>query len=242
MNPKVLGVLLIGVFIINKTSASQGLSVYKSENLEIVEITDSVYRHVTYLNTKSFGKYPCNGLIYISSGKVIIFDSPINDISSLELINWINEKNIVCVVASHFHVDCVGGIEPFNQLGIPVYASEITKSILVQEGYDSPIASFQDSINVKLGIENVSIRFFGEGHTKGNIIGYIHAKNVLFGGCLIKSIGASKGNLDDANLNEWSYTVSNVKRAFPNVEWVVPGHGDHGGYELLDYTIELFEE
>jgi metallo-beta-lactamase class B len=62
----------------------------------------------------------------------------------------------------------------------------------------------------------------------------------LFGGCLIKTLKASKGYLDDANVQAWSATVEAVKQAYPNAQVVVPGHGDYGNNKLLDYTIKLF--
>ena len=40
--------------------------------------------------------------------------------------------------------------------------------------------------------------YFGEGHTKDNIMGYFTEDQALFGGCLIKKVGASKGYLGDA--------------------------------------------
>jgi metallo-beta-lactamase class B len=64
---------------------------------------------------------------------------------------------------------------------------------------------------------------------------------VLFGGCLIKECQATKGFIGDANLGEWSKTVEQVKRQFPKVQQVIPGHGKPGGPELLEYTISLFK-
>jgi metallo-beta-lactamase class B len=58
---------------------------------------------------------------------------------------------------------------------------------------------------------------------------------------MIKALNASKGNLADANEAEWSNTVSEVKRKFRSAKVVIPGHGDPGGIDLLDYTIELFK-
>jgi metallo-beta-lactamase class B len=75
-----------------------------------------------------------------------------------------------------------------------------------------------------------------------NIVGYFPADQVLFGGCLIKEVNASKGYLGDANVAAWSETVSRIKQAYPQVDYVVPGHGAHGHKELLDYTVELFRE
>ncbi|MEY4383942.1 MAG: Beta-lactamase, partial [Bacteroidota bacterium] len=66
-------------------------------------------------------------------------------------------------------------------------------------------------------------------------------ENILFGGCLIKELKATKGYLGDANVGEWSNTVDRVKKYYPNVNIVIPGHGEIGGQELIDYTIKLFK-
>jgi metallo-beta-lactamase class B len=92
-----------------------------------------------------------------------------------------------------------------------------------------------------VGDKKVYLGFFGEGHTKDNTIAYFPNDNILFGGCLIKGVDAGKGNLEDANLAAWSATVQNVKNNYPKVKTVIPGHGRLGGIELLDYTIQLFE-
>ena len=46
-----------------------------------------------------------------------------------------------------------------------------------------------------------------------------------------------KGNLADAEIDAWSETVSDVKKAYPELKHVVPGHGLSGGVDLLEYTI-----
>ncbi len=53
-------------------------------------------------------------------------------------------------------------------------------------------------------------------------------------------MNAGKGNLEDANVEEWSATVEKIKKDLPNLKMVVPEHGEYGGAELLDYTIQLF--
>jgi metallo-beta-lactamase class B len=91
-----------------------------------------------------------------------------------------------------------------------------------------------------LGSEHVVVKFPGEGHTKDNVVGYFPVDRVMFGGCLVKELNASKGYLGDANLETWSATVEKVKKEFPEVSIVIPGHGEHGSKDLLDYTIRLF--
>jgi metallo-beta-lactamase class B len=91
-----------------------------------------------------------------------------------------------------------------------------------------------------VGDESIIVKFFGEGHTKDNVVGYFPSEHVLFGGCLIKELDASKGYLGDATIAEWSLTVERIKKEYPNLKIVVPGHGEHGDGKLLDYTIQLF--
>ena len=58
---------------------------------------------------------------------------------------------------------------------------------------------------------------------------------------MIKEIEATKGYLGDANVGDWSNTVLKIKKQYPNLKIVIPGHGAIGGSELLDYTIQLFQ-
>jgi hypothetical protein len=58
---------------------------------------------------------------------------------------------------------------------------------------------------------------------------------------LKKGFGAGKGNLKDSHQEFCSETVGEVKHRYPNLKLVVPGHGEPGGTELLDYKSNLFE-
>ncbi|MCZ2337479.1 MAG: subclass B1 metallo-beta-lactamase, partial [Chitinophagales bacterium] len=178
------------------------------------------------------------------NNEAIIFDTPTNDKSSEELIKWVKEKlncKIKAVIPTHFHVDCLGGLKVFHDENIPSYANLKTVELAKENKYEIPKNSFKDSIILKVGKENIIIKFFGQGHTKDNVVGYFPSENVMFGGCLIKELKAGKGYLGDANVAEWSNTVENVKAQYPNVKIVVPGHGVYGDKKLLEYTIELFK-
>ena len=59
------------------------------------------------------------------------------------------------------------------------------------------------------------VKFFGQGHTKDNVVGYFPIENILFGGCLIKELEATKGYLGDANVGSWSNTVEKIKKQYP---------------------------
>ncbi len=58
---------------------------------------------------------------------------------------------------------------------------------------------------------------------------------------MIKELDANKGNLADANTTDWPYTVMKIKSEYPQAKIVIPGHGESGGTDLLDYTETLFK-
>ncbi len=220
-------------------------TVYESEELSIKTIAKSTYLHTSYLNSKQFSKVPCNGLIYQVGDSVLVIDTPIDDVASNQLIAWIRKSQkaaIKAVIPTHFHVDCLGGLAAFHEEGIPSFAHTKTIALATDDNVQIPQHSLIDSSIFNLGTEHVLLQFFGEGHTKDNIIAYLPEEQVLFGGCLIKSLGSGKGNLKDANVDEWANTVQRVKQGFPNVEVVIPGHGSPGNSELLDYTISKFSK
>lgn len=221
----------------------KGKELYRSADLLIIQLSENSFEHISYLQTDDFGNVPCNGLIVRSGKEVIVFDTPVGDKCSLELIEWIRKTlgcSINAIIPTHFHNDCLSGLEAFHQNKIPSYASFRTIELARQQKFSIPDNGFGDSLRLKLSTEHVIVQFFGEGHTRDNVVGYFPAEKILFGGCLIKELNASKGFLGDANLAEWSATVEKVKKAYPDLRLIVPGHGRYGDGSLLDYTIKLF--
>lgn len=218
--------------------------IYRTNDLVVTQISENAFMHISYLQTNDFGNVPCNGLIVRDNNEVIIFDSPTNNKSAEELIKWVMETlncKINAIIPTHFHDDCLGGLKVFNDNNIPSYAYFKTIELAKENKYEIPKNNFDNSIILKVGNKNVSVKFFGEGHTKDNVVGYFPSENIMFGGCLIKELNAGKGFLGDANVAKWSNTVEKIKMEYPNVKIVVPGHGEYGDRELLDYTIELFK-
>jgi len=220
---------------------------YSSEQLEIIQLTENSYIHISYLNSNDWGKVPCNGLIFISEGEAVVFDTPVDDSSSAELINWIeNEKNakVKAIVVNHFHWDCLGGLNSFHTRNVKSYSNYLTIEFAEKDTVNNPVLpqnGFTDKLILQIGNDEVINVYSGAGHTEDNIASYIPSEKILFGGCLIKAIGVGKGNLEDANVKEWSNTILKIKEQFPDIKYVVPGHGSYGGTELLDYTIKMFE-
>lgn len=244
-SPLVLLLLLVPVLSACGVTKKPELSNTKMEALDIIQLTDSVFQHTSYLEVSGYGRVPCNGLIFFSGNKAIIFDTPVDDDASESLINWVQEvhhKRIVAVVVHHFHNDCLGGLNTFHQQAIPSYAFAKTIALAQDKNEPIPMHGFEDSLVLKIGNQTVLVKYFGPGHTEDNVVSYLPSAGVLFGGCLVKETGGGKGNLADANEIAWPGTVQSVLDTFPQAQIVVPGHGKAGGKELLEYTINLFAQ
>ncbi len=232
---------LLTLFFVFCKSPKMDLT-YNSEALKIIPVTENSYMHVSNLRLSNGAVFACNGLIYVNDGSAIIFDTPTDHKTTEKLIGHLRDTNklkVVGLVVNHFHDDCIGGISAFHQLQIPTFGSQKTIDQIAELSL-KPTNGFNAFLTLKVGSGEVVNRFFGAAHTKDNIVSYIAQDELLFGGCMLKSLHASKGNLDDADITEWANTVSKIKEAYPNLKIVIPGHGDPGDSSLLDYTIELF--
>lgn len=244
--PKILFLFITTIILScnsQKSNVEKNKIVYKSDDLVIIKLSDNLYQHISFLNTDSFGRVECNGMIAKDGNETVVFDTPSDDKSSAELIAWIKNDlhaKINAVVPTHFHGDCLAGLKEFNKNNIPSYANNKTIELTKATGANVPNHGFDNKLALDVGSQKVYVTFFGEGHTKDNVVGYFPKEKAMFGGCLIKEVDATKGYLGDANVQAWSATVERVKAQYPDVKTVIPGHGAIGGTELLDYTIKLF--
>lgn len=95
------------------------------------------------------------------------------------------------------------------------------------------------------GRQNKLIEVFypGEGHSPDNIVVWLPEYKVLFGGCLVKELDSKGlGNTTDANLEQWPISINKVLEKYPDAEVVIPGHGNWGGIELIEHTLELLKQ
>lgn len=218
--------------------------IYKSNELFIHQLTRSVYIHETFLETEDYGKVSCNGMVVINDNEALIVDTPSEGNAAIELVNWIEQtmaSKIKAVVVNHHHVDCLGSLEVFHQKSIPSYSSYITAKLAEEDDYEVPNNTFTSHQKLRVGKLTVLNQFFGPAHAQGNVATYVQGEEVIFGGCMVKSLRAGMGNLADADVVVWPKTIQKIKQAYPTARYVIPGHGKVGGLNLLDVTIEMFE-
>lgn len=213
-----------------------------SDELKVIHIGDSSWVHVSDIVVENYGTFPSNGLVHVVDREAIVFDTPANDKATTDLLQWLLEDlgvTIKAIVVNHFHADALGTLDAFHKHGITSYSNKLTAILAGEEGYTVPQETFDDELVLLVGSDQVVCEFPGEAHSRDNIVCWIPSKKVLFGGCMVKSLGAGKGNLGDANVDEWANTIRKVRDKF-EAEIVIPGHGSFGDESLLDYTIRMF--
>jgi len=242
MKKHILFFCLLSIF--TNTFAQKRISICEGVNL--TKVADSYYIHTTSHTFEGYGTFTANGLIFIKNKKAIMIDSPWDDDQTKVIVNYLRDSlqtELTTFVGCHYHNDCIGGMNYLNKIGVETYTTAFTKELC--EKYRMPIAknTFKDKTVLNFEGEKVVCQFLGGGHTADNIVVYFPKDKILFGGCLIKTLGARNlGNTKEANIDEWNKTVAKVKDSFKDVRIVIPGHGKYGDASLFNHTINLVEK
>jgi metallo-beta-lactamase class B len=214
-----------------------------SKDLELIQISENAYTHLSYTESSQFGRYPSNGMVLIENGQAFLFDTPTSDSLTMVLISYLQDilkLKIVGFITNDWHIDSMGGLAAIDSLGIPSYSNEMTRQIAKSKGLPIPKNGFNVSLKLKLGKKEIDCYYLGAAHTMDNIVVWLPSEKILFADCMIKETKAKNlGFTGDGDVKAYLSTVKKVKEKFPKAKIVVPGHGDFGGIELIDHTIEL---
>ena len=64
----------------------------KEHELELLPLTDNVYIHKSYQNTKNYGFVGSNGLVVFDHDNAYIIDTPWSEKDTKKLVNWIRKQ------------------------------------------------------------------------------------------------------------------------------------------------------
>lgn len=216
------------------------------KDIQLIHLQDSIYIHVTWHQLDNFGRFPSNGLIVIKNGQGLIIDTPMDNDKTEKLATYLKDSlsvDLTKLIIGHFHDDCLGGLSYLQSIGVESIANSRTINKCKEIGLPIPSISFTDSLSFDFNGEQIDCRFFGAGHSFDNITVWMPGEKILFCGCLIKSIHSKGlGNLSDAVVSDWDMTIKNLMGEYSDIKFVIPGHGNFGGAELLPHTIELVEK
>lgn len=227
---------LLGFFIISCAAQAQ---------FELQELTPNIHIFTTY-NTYQGNKISANGMIAITKKGAIVIDTPWDEAEFQTLIDTIQSKwgkEVKMVIATHSHADRAGGFGFYNEKGIETISSKRTDEILDSEKKPRASKVFQKDTTINLGGQKIEVVFPGEGHTKDNVVVYFAKEKVFFGGCFLKSEGATdKGYIGEANLETWPAAIKATQKRFRKALFVIPGHGKGISHKAFTNSLELLEK
>jgi metallo-beta-lactamase class B len=220
--------------------------IHVTDDIEIIKLSDHSFIHVSYAQMPPWGRVSSNGLIFTNNGKAFLFDTPVNDSLTKDLVNWIENSlkvELIGCIPNHWHSDCMGGLMYLHHLGIESYAYELTRIIAKEKKLPVPSHGFSDSLVLNLGNGKIFCKYYGAAHALDNIVVWIPSEKILFAGCMVRDLtSTSLGHTTDGDVKEWPITIQKIIDAYPDVKIVIPGHGKYGRINLLYHTLGLLKE
>jgi metallo-beta-lactamase class B len=240
---KIFIIFCLGLVNIAGICQDRSDTIKVSKDLELVSLTENSYLHISYANIPEYGRVAANGLIFINKKKAFLFDTPWTDSLTMTLVTYLKQKmglKVIGFVPNHWHEDCLGGLGYIKSKEIASYANQRTIDIAREKSLPVADHGFIDSIRLNFEGKLIKCYYFGAAHTLDNIVVWIPSENILFPGCMVKSINStSLGNIADGDLKAYPGTIDRLIQKFSTAKIVVPGHGKPGGPELLFHTRDL---
>jgi metallo-beta-lactamase class B len=211
-------------------------------SVTLSRIADAVWVHTTYKTLDSV-KTPANGLLIVTEDGLVLVDTPWTVEQTDALMALAKDSFGVPVkqaIITHAHEDRVGGVAALTRPRVAVLATEATVQLAGKQGYSLSDSALQGTDKLCFGDTVVETFFPGRGHTADNIVVWLPEQKILFAGCLVKA-AATKNIISagDACMSEWPQSLTVLKERYQDAAVVVPGHGEWGGTDLIDHTLEL---
>lgn len=217
-----------------------------TSDLEIRELQPGIWEHTSWHTFPNGIRYPSNGLIVVEDDSVLLIDTAWGVTATEDLLDWIEtelELPVSAVIATHSHDDRMGGAPVLAERGIPLFAHPLSVPLAVSRGWPEPRSLGRLEPGDAREYGSVEVFYPGAAHTVDNIMIWLPEPRLLAGGCAVKSADAmTMGYVDDADLDEWPLSMRRTAEHYPDARFILPGHGDIGGPELLMHTTQLLEE
>jgi metallo-beta-lactamase class B len=240
-----LYILLPSIFSLCVQAQPNKKIIHISDNLQLVQITNQVWVHISVEPIAGFGMVSSNGVVYTENDKAFLFDTPVTDSMTEVLVRVISDSlkaKVIGFVPNHWHQDCIGGLKYLQSIGVESYANQLTIEEAKKRNLLVPAHGFADTLELKLEGKSIECWYPGAGHTQDNIVVWLPSEKLLFAGCMVKEMKSkSPGNLSDADIKSWPSTIEKVMKKYKEAQIVVPGHGLWGGTELFKHTLNLLE-
>jgi len=177
-----------------------------------------------------------NSVVYVTDEGVILvddkFDQNFDEI--MANIKKVTTQPLKYVINTHSHGDHTGS----NAKMLPiaeVIAHKNTRANMVkgkQPGLQRVV--FADELELNLGGKTVQARYYGRGHTSGDIAVYFPAHKSLATGDMGANNGPNPDYANGGSIKEWAATLDGMLKL--DIQTVIPGHGPVSPRQyLVDY-------
>ena len=166
-----------------------------------------------------------------NEGVILIDDKYEEDFEAINAqVKSVTDQPVKYVFNTHYHSDHSGGNTRF--LSVAEIISHKNSRTNILENKQSNAApnmrpariTFSDETSVFLGGREVRARYFGRGHTNGDIVIYFPGLRVLHTGDLMAGVTPLIDYSGGGSLVEWTKTVDAAMDAL-SFDIVIPGHG-----------------
>jgi glyoxylase-like metal-dependent hydrolase (beta-lactamase superfamily II) len=211
--------------------------------VEILKLDEGLYLHRSY-EIYEGRKTASNGLLVETGTHTVLIDTAWNDEETRGILDYarvVIGKPVLACLVTHSHEDRAGGLGAIAESGIPIYMTARTADLLSTGGRRYRASTLEPG---PLVLESVTfdIVYIGPAHTSDNIAVSLRGGEVLFGGCMVKSLDAlSISPAVDADLGHWPLAIKDLIAKYGRARLVIPGHGRPGGPELLTHTLALLD-
>lgn len=215
-----------------------------SPQLQIQQLAPGLWLHRTEQTLSNGAVFTANGLVLETAGGIWLLDTAWGFYPTRDLLHWIDtvlQKPVIKAIATHAHDDRTGGVVALAERGIPLQVTAQTAAIAAKQQITplqvvtelAPGGAYQDG----------PVQWFypGPGHSADNIVLWLPQYQLLHGGCFVKAPRyPGLGHIADADVAAWPTSLQRLKAQYPQALIVVPGHGEVGDLQLLDYSLALF--
>ncbi len=211
-----------------------------NKDIQLIQLKDSFFLHVTTDYVDGFGMVSSNGLLVIRNNNALMIDTPMDEIKTAAILDYLRDSmhtTVTVFIPGHWHNDCIGGLAELHRRNVFSIANEMTRAECIKRNLVAPKASFSKSLTWSFCGIPLECFYPGAGHSLDNIVVYFPEQKILFGGCLIKSAGSNSiGNIADGDVEAWPKTLKKVQKKYPDAEMIIPGHGSVGSFQVIEHT------
>lgn len=250
---------LVFLFIVfNNNSTMAQLKKLQTDLLPEVQVDKSykLTKDITIIPDPRINYVPNIGIIE-GSKAILVVDAgmgPENGRKVFEKAKEIANGRKIYLTTTHFHPEHSFGASAFNEGGATVLMNKLQSDELSKKGHEylemfrsfgelertvlqgTKLAKVDEVYSGKkildLGGKEVEL-YEMPAHTLGDQVIFVKEDNVVFMGDLIEERFFPIMPDNDTKPSEWIEVIKQTKALKPKI--VVPGHGDVGGTELLNY-------